>query len=72
MQQLAHKTLPSEPADPEPAPIVTTLGELIEAINEKVEPKEDNLVAKAVSYLIDTGEIRFLNPKEELEILCVL
>jgi len=71
MQQLAHNTLPSEQGQSEPAPIVTTLGGLIEAINEEVEPEEDCLVSKAVSHLIDAGRIRFLNPKGGLEILWV-
>jgi hypothetical protein len=71
MQQLAHNTLRSEQSQSEPAPIVTTLGELIEAINEEVEPEEDYLVSKAVSHLIDAGQIRFLDPKGGLEILWV-
>jgi hypothetical protein len=69
MLQLAHTTPPSEQDQPDPAPIVTTLRELIEAINEEVEPEEDYLVAEAVSHLLETGRIRVLNPKGELEIL---
>ena len=65
MQQLAPNTLPSEHGQSEQAPIVTTLGELIEAINEEVEPEEDYLVSRTVSHLIDTGRIRFLDPKGE-------
>jgi hypothetical protein len=71
MQQLTHNILLSEQGQPKPVPIVTTLGELVEAINEEVEPEEDYLVSKAVSHLIDAGRIRFLNPKGELEILWV-
>ena len=66
IQQLAHNTQLSEPV-----PIVTTLGNLIEAINEEVEPEEDYLVSRAVSHLIDEGRIRFLDPKGGLEILSV-
>ena len=69
MLQLAYTIPPSEQDQPEPAPIVTTLGKLIEAINEEVEPEEDYLVSSAVLDLLDTGRIRFLNPKGELEIL---
>ena len=71
MQQLAHTTLPSEPGHSELATSVTTLGELIGAIDEEVDPEQDYLVAKVVSHLLDTGRIRFLNPKGELEILWV-
>ena len=71
MQQLAPNTLPSEHGQSEPVPIITTLGDLIEAINEDVEPEEDYLVSEAVSHLIDAGRIRFLNTKGGLEILSV-
>jgi transposase-like protein len=69
VQQLAHNTLLSGHGPSEPVSIVTTLGELIEAINEEVEPEEDYLVSKAVTHLIAAGRIRFLNPKSTLEIL---
>ena len=69
MQQLAHNTPLSGHDQSEPAPVVTTLSELIEAINEELEPEEDYLVSKTVLHLINAGRIRFLNPKGELEIL---
>ena len=39
--------------------IETTLYELIEAINEQVQPGEDRLVIEAVLDLIETGQITF-------------
>jgi hypothetical protein len=51
------------------ATIPTTLRELIEAIEKEVEPKEDHLVGEVVLHLLDTGRIRFLNPRGELELL---
>ena len=69
MQQLIYNSLLSEHGQSETAHIETTLGELIEAINEEVEPEEDYLVSKTVLHLIDAGRIRFLNPRGGLEIL---
>ena len=41
MQQIPHAYSRPEPAQPELSTITTTLGELIEAIDEEVEPEED-------------------------------
>ena len=69
MQQIPHAYSRPEPAQPELATIPTTLGELIEAIEEEVEPEEDRLVAGVVLHLLETGRIRFLNPKGKLALL---
>lgn len=69
MQQLAHESPTREPAQPELDTIPTTLGELIEAIEEEVEPEEDHLVAEVVLHLLETGRIRFLIPRGALELL---
>ena len=69
MEQLAHDFSTLEPAQPELATIKTTLGELIGAINEEVEPEEDHLVAEAVLHMLETGRIKFLNPTGELSLV---
>jgi hypothetical protein len=69
MQQIPHAYSRPEPVQSELATITTTLGELIEAIDEEVEPEEDHLVAEVVLQLLETGQIRFLNPRGELELL---
>ena len=69
MQQLAHESPTREPAQPELATVTTTLGELISTINEEVEPEEDRLVAEVVLHLLETGRIRFLNSRGDLELL---
>jgi hypothetical protein len=68
MQNIPHAHSRLEPAQPEWVTILTTLGDLIEAIEEEVEPKEDYLVAEVVLHLLETGRIRFLNPMGELEL----
>jgi len=42
----------------------TTLHDLVEAISEEVEPKEDWLVTEIVMDLFLKKQIRFLNSKE--------
>jgi hypothetical protein len=69
MQQIPHAYSRPESAQPELATITTTLGELIEAINEEVEPEEDHLLDEVVLHLLESGRIRFLNPAGELELL---
>lgn len=69
MQQIPHAYSRPEPAQPELATITTTLVQLIEAINEEVEPEEDHLVAEVMLHLLESGRIRFLNPTGELELL---
>lgn len=69
MQQLARESSTRDPAQPELATVTTTLGELISAINEEVEPQEDRLRAEIVLHLLETGRVRFLNAMGRLAIL---
>ena len=69
MQLIPHAYSRPEPAQPELATIPTTLGELIEAIEEEVEPEEEDLLAEIVLHLLETGRIRFLNSRGDLELL---
>ncbi len=69
MQQMPHAYSRPEWTQPEGATITTTLGELIGAINEEIEPEEDRLVAQVVLHLLESGRIKFLNPKGELELV---
>ncbi len=49
--------------------VTTTLRELIQVIHEEIKPEEDHLVAGVVLHLLETGRIRFINPKGELALL---
>ena len=69
MQQIPHAYSRPEPAQPELAAITTTLGELIGAINEEVEPEEHHLVAEVILHVLETGRIKFLNPKGEINLI---
>jgi len=69
MQQLAHAFSTLEPAQPELATVSTTLGELIEAVNEEVEPEDDHLVSEVVLHLLEARRIKFQNPMGELALL---
>ncbi len=44
-------------ADPSLAAVQTTLYDLIEAVNEVVQPEEEQLVAEVVSHLIINGRV---------------
>ena len=57
-----------EPTDT--TPIVTTLYDLIAALNEQVEPWEEDVVTAAVVDLCSTGRLRFLNAPENCEVVC--
>ena len=39
------------------APIVTTLYEMIEAVNEEMEPGEEHLVSLIVDHMLITGRV---------------
>ena len=67
MHRLAQSSLALDPHQIELEPIVTTLGKVIEAINEEVDPEEDYLVARALSHLIVSGRVRFINSNVVLE-----
>jgi hypothetical protein len=69
MQQLPHAYSRPESTQPELATIKTTLGELIKAISEEVEPEEDHLVAEVILHLLETGRIKFLNPMGEINLV---
>jgi hypothetical protein len=69
MQNIPHAYARPEPAHPEWVTILTTLGSLIEAIEEELEPQEDHLATEVVLHLLETGRIRFLNATGELELL---
>jgi hypothetical protein len=69
MQQTARAFQLLDPAHPEATTITTTLRDLIGAIQEEVEPEEDHLVADVVLDLVESGRIRFLNPKGDLALL---
>jgi len=59
MQNISHMLLRKDTRKLKLVSIRTTLGELIEAINEGVKPEEDNLVPEVVVHLIETGRIKF-------------
>ena len=59
MQNISHMPLGLETPELKFVTIRTTLGGLIEAIGEGMEPEEDNLVPEIVMHLIETGRIKF-------------
>ena len=50
------------------APIVTTLYDLIAALNEDVEVGEEDVVTAAVVHLCHSGRLRFLDDPRSIEI----
>ncbi|MCZ6874782.1 MAG: hypothetical protein O7G88_14850 [bacterium] len=52
------------------APIITTLYDLIAALNEDVEVGEENVVTAAVVHLCHSGRLRFLDDPRDIEIDC--
>ena len=69
MQQLPHAYSGQEPAQPERVTNLTTLGELIKAVSEEIETEEDHLAAEVVLQLLETGRIKFLNPKGKITLI---
>ena len=59
MEAVAQSFFPAEPDNSESTTIETTLYELIEAINDQVQPGEDRLVVETVLDLIESGQITF-------------
>ncbi len=51
-------------------PIVTTLYELIAALNEQAEPWEEDVVTAAVVDLCNTGRLKFMNAPQNFEGVC--
>lgn len=69
MQQAVQAFQLLDPTNAELTTITTTLRDLIGAIQEEVEPEEDHLIAEVVLDLVETGRIRFLNPKGDIALL---
>lgn len=57
--QHAVQTLPEAEMGDQRAPLVTTVYELIEAIDEELQPGEEDLVAPAFLDLIASGQVKF-------------
>ena len=64
----AAETVELETLDP--TPVVTTLYDLIAALNEQVEPWEEDVVTDAVVDLCNTGRLHFLNGPKDCEVVC--
>ena len=64
----AVETIERETLDTKP--IVTTLYDLIAALNEQVEPWEEDGVTAAVVDLCNTGRLKFINAPEAYEVAC--
>ena len=60
MEAMAQDFKTAESACPRLTAIETTLYELIEAVEEEVQPEEDGLIAETVLRLLDTGQVKFL------------
>jgi hypothetical protein len=56
-------------AIPRPRRIITTLFELIAAINEQVDPEEEALVMAAVLHLWQTSRVTFLGALTDCPVL---
>lgn len=52
----------------QPARIITTLYDLIAALNDEVEAGEEDAVTAAVTHLCHTGRLRFLDDPRKIEI----
>ena len=51
-------------------PIITTLYDLIAALNEEVKPWEEDGVTAAVVDLCNSGRLKFLNAPKAYEVAC--
>ena len=51
------------------APIITTLYDLIAALNEQVEAWEDDVVTAAVVHLCNVGRLRFLGVPGDCQVV---
>lgn len=60
METTAPNLYTTESAHPGLTTIKTTLYDLIEAIDEEMDPGEEWLVSRSVLHLLDTGKARFL------------
>jgi len=59
----------AEMATSEQTPIVTTLYDLIAALQEEVEPWEDDLVTSAVADLCNSKRLHFINLPDHREVV---
>ena len=55
---------------PETLCIVTSLYDVIAALNDEVEPWEEDVVTATVVDLCKTRRLQFLNVPEECEVVC--
>lgn len=61
-------TTPKTPAASQHAPVITTLYDLIAALNEEAGADEEAVVTAAVVHLCQTGRLRFLDDPRKIEI----
>jgi hypothetical protein len=54
----------------DPTPIVTTLYDLLTALNEEVEPWQEDVVTAAVVDLCHAGRLHFLRVPGDCEVVC--
>lgn len=50
--------------------MVTTLYDVIAALNEQVGPEEDDVVTDAVLHLCQSGRLRLLDPSQQRALRC--
>ena len=67
MEAMTQTISTAKPAHWKSTIIKTTLCELIEAINEELQPGEEHLVSTIVLHLLDTGKIKFTGDPEEIK-----
>lgn len=67
MEAAAQNFKTAESGCPRLTAIETTLYELIEAVEEEVQPGEDRLIEEAVLHLLDTGQAKFLGDASHRE-----
>jgi hypothetical protein len=60
-------TLPT--ANDEPTRIITTLYDLIAAVDDAVDSPNDTLVTAAVMHLINTNQTRFVKSRHKLAVV---
>ena len=69
MPSSEHAMTTTEPQVPaQAARIVTTLYDLIAALNEEIEAGEEDVAIAAVAHLCNTGRLRFLDDPRKIEI----
>ena len=66
MGRFSHPTSKRGPASPGPARIKTTLYEVIDAVGNAVEGKEERLVPEIVAHLVNSGMVKFTGEKADI------